>query len=198
MSNNSIFESLMDNPDVRHAVNHHVESQIAFHAIWDIDWYLKGKLVKDGPEPPNTFTTEGINRMLDILFYTASKGAELIWKVGVYKNNVTPAVGHTAADCLGAAGTYGALQGTTDFTGSAYPSYQTASAADRSITNSATQKAEYIFAGSFTCHGVFLGTASDPTSTSGYLMSAKKLTNAKPVDSPDGAAIGYTITVTTS
>lgn len=192
----NVILSLWDVLDFRYAWKHRVESKAQVHGIWDIDWFIGGKMIKEGPLF-NTFTTEGLAKLLNTEFWTDSKVASKIWYVGAYKNNVTPAVGNTAAVHLGAAGTYGALQATTDIDESAYPSYNTAETATASITNSAN-KAELTFAGTFTVYGVFLGTASDPTAVDGTLMSAKKLSSAKSVDDGDGAAIQYTISVTTS
>jgi hypothetical protein len=197
--NQKIIESLADDPNVRYAAKHPIESHIGFEGIYQCDVFRRGTLISGGyPEPPNTFTTEGIARMLNIMFHDIAKDASHIWYVGLFKNNVTPAVGNTAAVHLGAAGTYGAVQPTTDIDEAAYQSYTTADTATASITNSVAGKAEFTIADTITIYGAFLGSSSDPTDTSGYLMSAKKFTSARAVVDDDEVSITYAISVTTS
>jgi len=193
------LDSLMDNDHVRYAAKHATESHIGLHGIWQCDVFRKGDLISGGyPESPNTFTTEGIARLLNIMFHDIAKAGSEIWYVGIYKSNVTPAVGNTAAVHLGAAGTYGACQATTDFDEAAYQAYTTADTATASITNSVAGKAEYTIADTITLYGAFLGTASDPTAVDGYLMAAKKFGSSRDVVDGDEVAITYTISVTTS
>lgn len=219
------FDSLRDNPDVRYAAKHPVESHFGLNGIFQCDVYRPRKNLKPGqhfvtdqngkpirnpktgaflisggmPEPfPNTFTTEGIARMLNIMFHDISKAGSEIWYVGIYKNNVTPAVGNTASVHLGAAGTYGACQATTDFDEEAYQSYTTADTETASITNSVAGTADFTIADTITIYGAFLGSSSDPTDTTGYLMSAKKFGSSRSVVDDDAISITYTISVSTS
>lgn len=195
-----IIESLRGNPDARYAARHPVESNIQLHGIWQCDHYRDGKLISGGyPEPPNTFTIEGMARLLNIIFHDIAKPDSEIWYVGLFKNNVTPAIGNTAAVCLGAAGTYGACQD-ADYNVPATncPPYNTADTAIASITNSETQEAEFTAAASITIHGTYLTTIQAKTGTSGYLMSAKRFTNSRDVYANDKLAVGYTVNLTTS
>lgn len=193
------MEPIRENPDVRYAAKYPIaESGISFEGIYQCDVYRKGILISGGvPEPPNTFTTEGIARMLNIMFHDISKTGAMIWYVGLFTNSVTPAVGNTAAACLGAAGTYGAIQATTEMDQTSYPLFTTVDTSTASITNSAS-KADFTLAATLTIYGAFLGSSSDPTDTSGYLMSAKAFSNSRDVQDNDEVSITYTISVTTS
>lgn len=199
MNMKNVIESLADSDHVRYAAKYPIESHMALHGIWQCDVYRKGQLISGGyPEPPNTFTTEGIARILNIIFHDISKtGAEIMY-VGIFKNNVTPAVGNTAAACLGAAGTYGACQETTDMDEDAFQAYTTVDTATATITNSATGTADFTIAATITLYGAFMTTISDPTSTTGYLIAAKKFTSSRSVIDNDAVSVTYTISVTTS
>ena len=197
---NEIIESLRDNPDARYAAKHAVESNIILQGIAQCDIFRKGELISGGyPELPNTFTTQGMAYLLNVIFFTSSKAASLIWYVGLYKNNVTPAVGNTAAVHLGAAGTYGECQDADyDDPATSKPSYTTATTALATITNSVAGKAEYVFKQTITVHGAFLSTVAAKTATTGTLMCAKKFSSSRDVVDDDEAAITYTISLTTS
>ena len=195
-----VIEQLRANDDLRYAAKHQVESALKLQGIWQCDQYRKGKLISGGyPEPPNTFTTEGMAYALNILFFTTAKAASLIWYVGIYKLNVSPAVGNTAAVCLGAAGTYGECQDADyDDPATNKPSFTTATTAIASITNAVAGKAEFVMADSITLYGAFLSSVAAKTAVTGVLMSAKKFATARAVVADDEIAIGYTINMTTS
>ena len=197
---NDMIESLRADANARYAVKHRAESGIQLHGIWQCDQRRKGTLIAGGyPEPPNTFTTEGMAYLLNIIFFTTAKAAALIWYVGIFKNNVTPAVGNTAAVCLGAAGTYGECQDADyDDPATNKPSYTTATTALATITNAVAGKAEFVIADTITVYGAFLSTVAAKTATTGYLMSGKKFTTARAVVADDELAISYAITLTTS
>jgi hypothetical protein len=198
--NKDIIESLRCDPDARYAAMHPVESHIGLHGIWQCDHYRQGNLISGGyPEPPNTFTIEGMARLLNIIFHDIQKAASEIWYVGIYKNNVTPNEGNTAEVCLGAAGTYLACQDADyNIPATNCPAYTTADTAIASITNSATQKAEFTAAAVITIHGSYLTTIQAKTGTSGFLMSAKRFAASRPVQIGDELAVAYTISLTTS
>ena len=198
--NKRIIESLRSDSDARYAAKYPLESKIGLQGIWQCDQYRDGELISGGvPELPNTFTTEGMARLLNIIFHDITKAASEIWYVGLFKNNVTPAVGNTAAVHLGAAGTYGACQDADyDSPATNCPSYTTADTATASITNSVAGKAEFTIAASITVYGAYLTSIQAKTGTSGYLMSAKKFTASRAVIDDDELSVTYTITLTTS
>ena len=195
-----IIESLRADDNARYAAKYAVESKIQLHGIWQCDQYRKGVLISGGyPEPPNTFTTEGLAYLLNIIFFTTTKAASLIWYVGVFKNNVTPAVGNTASVCLGAAGTFGECQDADyDDPATNKPSYTTATTAIATITNAVAGKAEFTMNATITLYGSFLSTVAAKTATTGYLMCGKKFGTARTVVADDEIAIGYAVTLTTS
>ena len=198
--NKRIIESLRDDPDARYAAKHPIESGIGLQGIYQCDQYRKGELISGGyPEPPNTFTTEGMARLLNIIFHDVAKASSEIWYVGIFKNNVTPAVGNTAAVHLGAAGTYGACQDADyDDPATNCPSYTTADTATASITNAVGGKAEFTIADDIDIYGAYLTTIQTKAGTSGYLMSAKKFSDKRDVIADDELSVTYTISLTTS
>ncbi|MBW2094209.1 MAG: hypothetical protein JRI80_04905 [Deltaproteobacteria bacterium] len=195
-----MIESLRDNPELRYAAKYPIESHLGFEGIWQCDQYRNGELISGGyPETRNTFTTEGMARLLNIIFHDISKPASEIWYVGIYKNNITPSVGNTAATCLGAAGTYGECQDADyDNPATNKPAYTTADTETASITNSVAGKAEFTMAASITIYGAFLSTEAAKTATTGYLMCAKKFSSSRAVIDDDVLYVTYTISATTS
>jgi len=198
--NKGIIESLRDDPDARYAANHPIESGIGLQGIWQCDQYRGGELISGGaPELPNTFCTEGMARLLNIIFHDITKAASEIWYVHIFKANVTPAVSNTAAVHMGAAGTYNVCQDADyDSPATNAPSYTTADTATASITNSVAGKAEFTIAASITVYGACLSTIQAKTGTSGYLISAKKFTASRAVIDDDALSVTYTISLTTS
>jgi len=192
------LDHLRDNPAVRYAVKHLSESGLQFHGNVFTDHYRGGKLLSHDNQGSNTFTTEGMARLLNIMFGDVSKAASAIWYVGIFKNNVTPALGDTAAAKLGAAGTYGECQDADyDDPLTDKPSYVIASTSTASCTNAAAA-ASFTMAGSITVYGAFLSTEKAKTATTGYLMCAKKFGTARAVIDNDVLAVTYVITATTS
>jgi len=190
-----LYEPILDNLAVRYAMKHRLESAIHFIGQWQCDVFRQGRLISGGyPETPNTFTYEGLDYLEDIVFYSTSKAASKIWYVGLFDNNVTPAVANVASTSLGAGGTYGALQA-ADFDEDTYPSYNTAVAVNGVITNAANKATFTIEAVTDTLYGAFLADSSDPTSTAGHLMAAKKFGTARAVVADDAIAVTYQITI---
>lgn len=194
------LEPILDVRDNMYALKHVNESKAALQGIWQCDQYREGQLITGGvPELPNTFTTEGMARLLNIIFHDISKAGSEIWYVHIFKSNVTPAVGNTAAVHMGAAGTYGICQDADyDSPATNAPAYTTADTATASITNSVAGKAEFTIADSITVYGACLSTIQAKTGTNGYLMSGKKFSASRAVIDDDELSVTYTITLTTS
>jgi len=190
-----------DNADLVYAAMHREESRIQFTGNVHLRHERGGLVLHDDWEPThNTFTTEGMNRLLDLIFGTASKAGSAIWYVGIFKNNVTPGTTDTAAAKLGAAGSYGECQD-ADYSTPATnkPSYVIAASASGSCTNTASAASFTIANGAnLTIYGAFLGTGAAKTDTTGYLMCAKKFATARTVIAADVLAVTYQITCTTS
>jgi surface antigen len=191
---------ILDDSNAMYGLKHATESGFRLQGIWTCDQYRDGYTVPAGGcmrETPNTFTTEGLSFLLRTMFWTTSKAASLIWYLGIFQNNVTPAVGNVASTALGAAGTYGAVQATSDVDETVVEPYTTVTTATASCTNAAS-KAEYTMADSMTIYGAYLTNSSDMTSVAGTLMSGKKFSTARTVIADDVLSVSYVISLTTS
>ncbi len=187
-----------DNADLRYAVKHLRESNLNFHGHVFTDHFRDGRLIHTCDQGGNTFTTEGMAYLLNIIFGTTSKTGSAIFYVGIFKNNVTPAVGDTAAAKLGAAGAYGECQDADyDSPATDKPSYTIATTSTATCTNAASP-ASFTIAGSITVYGAFLSTSKAKTATDGYLMCAKKFGTPRAVIDNDVLSVTYAITATTS
>jgi hypothetical protein len=187
-----------DDAAIKYAAKHFQESGLNFHGHVFTDHFRAGQLIHSCDQGGNTFTTEGMAYLLNILFGTTSKAASNIWYVGIFKNNVTPAVGDTAATKLGAAGTYGECQDADyDSPATNKPSYIPASTVTASCTNAASVASFTMNAG-ITVYGAFLSSETAKTATTGYLMAAKKFSSARAVIADDVLAVTYVISCTTS
>jgi hypothetical protein len=187
-----------DNADLRYAVKHLRESNLNFHGHVFTDHFRDGRLIHTCDQGGNTFTTEGMAYLLNIIFGTTSKTGSAIFYVGIFKNNVTPAVGDTAAAKLGAAGAYGECQDADyDSPATDKPSYTIATTSTATCTNAASP-ASFTIAGSITVYGAFLSTSKAKTATDGYLMCAKKFSASRAVIDDDELCVTYVITATTS
>lgn len=194
----NMINQLRDDPEARYAAKHPIESNLSLAGLYQCDQYRKGELISGGyREAPNTFITEGMDYLLEVIFGTTSKTGAAIWALGIFQNNVTPAAANVASTALGAAGTYGAVQATSDVDETVFESYTIAAAASASCTNAAS-KAEYTMADTMTIYGAFLGDSSDMTSIAGKLISAKKFSASRDVIADDVLSIGYVISLTTS
>ncbi len=192
------LNNLRDSAETRYAAKHFMESGLNLHGHVFTDHYRKGELIHTCDQGGNTFTTEGLNYLLDIIFGTTSKAGSAIFYVGIFKNNVTPGLTDTASAKLGAAGSYGECQDADyDSPATNKPAYTIAAAASRSCTNAASA-ASFTIAGSITVYGAFLGTGAAKTDTTGKLMCAKKFTTARAVVDNDVLAVTYVVTCTTS
>jgi hypothetical protein len=185
-----------DNADLRYAAKHVQESGLSVHGHVYTDHYRDGKLIHHCNQGGNTFTTEGMARILNIVFRAQTTEANIY--VGIFKNNVTPAVGDTAAAKLGAAGTYGECQDADyDSPATNKPAYTIASTATASCTNAAST-ASFTMATTLTVYGAFLSTVAAKTATTGTLFCAKAFSSSRAVIDNDVLAITYTLSLTTS
>jgi len=185
-----------DNADLRYAAKHQRESGLNFHGHVYTDHFRDGKLLHHCDQGGNTFTTEGMARILNIVFRAQATEAAIY--CGIFKNNVTPAVGDTAAVKLGAAGTYGECQDADyDSPATNKPAYTIVSTSTASCTNAAAPASFTMNAG-ITVYGAFLSTIAAKTGTTGTLYCAKAFTSSRAVIDADVLAVTYTISCTTS
>lgn len=190
--------ALRENKDLRYAVKNQAESNLGFIGNVHVKHTRKDKVLHDAWEPePNTFTTEGMAYLLNLCFGATGKAAAAIWYVGIFKANITPAVGDTAAAKLGAAGTYLECQDADyDVPLTNKPAYTIAVTATAVCTNTAS-KASFTIAATITVYGAFLSYGAAKTDTAGKLICAKKFTTARAVIDDDGLDVTYQITATT-
>lgn len=193
------MEQIRDDKEMLYALKHQRDG-VLFQGIWQCDQYRDGVLVAGGsPELPNIFTTQGMARLLNIMFHDIAKAASEIWYVGIFKNNVTPALGDTAATKLGAAGAYGECQDADyDDPLTDKPQYTTEDTATAVITNAVAGKAHYVMDAGITVYGAFLSTEKAKTATTGYLVCAKKFAASRAVIADDELYVTYQITCSSS
>jgi hypothetical protein len=193
------LQRFRDIADLRYAARHRQESGIKLTGNVHLKHTRGGLVLLEGWEPnPNTFTTEGMAYLLNIIFGTTSKTGSAIWYVGIFKGDVTPAVGDTAAAKLGAAGTYQECQDADyDAPLTNKPSYTIAATSTAVCTNAAA-KANFVMNAGITVYGAFLGDAAAKTGTGGKLMCAKRFASSRAVIADDELAVTYQITCTTS
>ena len=190
------LEHFRDNADLRYAAKHQRESGLNFHGHVYTDHFRDGKLLHHCDQGGNTFTTEGMARILNIVFRAQTTEAAIY--VGIFKSNVTPAVGDTAAAKLGAAGTYGECQDADyDSPSTNKPAYTIASTSTASCTNAASA-ASFTINASITIYGAFLSTAAAKTANTGTLFCAKAFSSSRAVIADDVLAVTYVISCTTS
>jgi hypothetical protein len=189
------MEPILENRELQYAVKHQGDG-CAFQGIWQADQYRDGVLISGGyKEPPNTFCTAGIARLLNIMMHDVAKAGSEIWYVGIFKNSISPAAGDTVAK-LGAGGIWGECQNSDyDSPADNKPSYTTTSTTTAVITNAVAGPAEFTMAGSLTVYGAFLSTEKAKTATTGYLLCGKTFTASRAVIADDVLSITYEITV---
>jgi hypothetical protein len=145
----------------------------------------------------NTFTTEGMAKLLNIMFHDISKAASHIWYVGIFKNNITPALADTGAK-LGSGNAYGECQDADyDNPLTNRPAYTTEDTTTAVITN-VNAKAHFVMNASITVYGAFLVDTAAKTSAAGTLMCAKRFGTPRAVIADDEIYVTYQITCTTS
>jgi hypothetical protein len=195
------FDVFRDNGDLVYAAKHRIESGLRLTGNVHVRHTRGNEVLWDAWEPThNTFCTEGMAALLNIMFFTTSKAGAAIFYVGIFKNDVSPTTSSTAAVCLGAAGTFGECQD-ADYSSPATnkPSYVVTSTATAGTDNSAAPASFTIATlADFTVYGAFLSTATAKTATSGYMIAAKKFGTARAVIAADVLAVTYAIALTTS
>jgi hypothetical protein len=131
----------------------------------------------------NTFTTEGLNYLLDVAFGGATQSTP--WYVALFSGPATPAIGWTAASWA------------TEFQGyseSVRQTYTETTAASGSINNTAA-KATFTINASGTLYGGALMSSSVKGGSAGKLAAAGLFAATRAVVSTDSVALGYTLTI---
>jgi hypothetical protein len=190
-----IAARLAEDVEIAHALKHH-KDKLAFEGMVTAEHARGGRIIHR-QVGKNTFTTQGMAKMLNIMFHDISKAASNIWYVGIFKNNITPALGDTAAK-LGSGNAYGECQDSDyDDPLTNRPSYVTEDTTTAVISN-VNSKAHFVMAGSITVYGAFLSDAAAKTASTGTLMCAKRFGTPRAVIADDEIYVTYQITATTS
>ncbi len=166
----------------------HLETTIATLGLVKLQHFRQGKLICEMPFGKNIWTTQGMAWALNVLFGSTPKPTAIYG--GIFKNNVTPALGDTAAVKLGASGDYGECQDADYSPATNRPGYITVNTTTATITNSASPLS-FTMVQAFTIYGAFLTTRQAKTDTTGVLVCAKKLASARVVEAADVIAITY-------
>lgn len=188
------FGSVFGN-DVEHAMKHH-RDRVAFQGLVTLE-HMRGGNVLHREAGVNTFTTQGMAYMLNVMFHDIAKAASHIWYVGIFKNNITPALADTATK-LGSGNAYGECQDADyDNPLTNRPAYTTEDTTTAVISN-VNAKAHFIMNASITVYGAFLTNTQAKTDSSGVLMCAKRFGTPRAVIADDEIYVTYQITCTTS
>ena len=190
-----LFQAMKEDAEICHAIKHH-RDKLEFIGHVTMDHVRNGSVIcrQSGK---NTFTTEGMAKMLNIVFCDTSKAASKIWYVGIFKNNITPALADTAAK-LGSGNAYGECQDSDyDSPLTNRPSYATDQTTTAVISN-VNSKAHFVMNASITVYGAFLADTTAKTSSSGTLMCAKRFGTPRAVINDDEIYVTYQVTATTS
>ncbi len=178
--------------DIREAV----KAGWKFRGKVTVEHFRKGALLHK-QTGYNTFTTEGMAYLLNVMFHDIAKSAAHIWYVGIFKNNITPALADTAAK-LGSGNAYGECQDADyDDPLTNRPAYTTEDTSTAVITN-VNAKAHFVMNASITVYGAFLANMAAKTATTGVLMCAKRFGTPRAVIADDEIYVTYQITCTTS
>ena len=187
----SIVVPILDNMDDI------IEGNLVVKGIVTCDHYRKNNLIHT-QTGPNTFTTEGMAKICNIIFGTVAKTGAIGVYVGLFKANVVPAVGDTAAK-LGSGNAYGECQDADYTPATNKPNYTIVTTSTAGCTNAAA-KAEFTMAQALSpgVYGAFLSMGQAKTDVTGPLLCAKKFTTVRATEIADVLAISYVIALTTS
>jgi hypothetical protein len=190
-----LYTAMAEDKEIQHALKQH-KDKLGFTGFVTMEHMRAGQLLCK-QTGKNTFTTEGMAKMLNIMFHDISKAAAHMWYVGIFKNNITPALADTAAK-LGSGNAYGECQDADyDSPLTNRPAYSTEDTTTAVISN-VNAKAHFVMNASITVYGAFLADAAAKTSSSGVLMCAKRFGTPRAVINDDEIYVTYQITATTS
>lgn len=193
-----MFKNLMESGNLqyqRDAVKAAMSGNAQIEGLVTLDHFREGKIIYN-ETGKNIITTEGLNQILNVVFGAVAKDATIY--CGIFKSNVTPAAGNTAASQLGAAGTYGECQDADyDDPATNRPEWVDAAASAGVITNSAS-KASFTIAASITVYGAFLASSQAKTATTGVLYAAKRFDTSRAVVDDDVLQVTYQLSLSSS
>lgn len=140
----------------------------------------------------NKVTSVGIQHTLDVVLRNQTQTAQ--WSVGLYQNNLTPAITMTSSD-IGTTAGVSVIEEFTSYTEAARQAYNPTAATLTNISN-ATQRAVFTCNGAATVYGMFLANNSTKAASTGLLFSVGSFATAATVQSGDTIEVTYTLTLT--
>ena len=156
-------------------------------------------IIRDGAflgwqKDKNLVTTVGRNYLLDVSLGGSSATAS--WYIGMFKNNVTPAAGDTAAD-LGVK--YTEL---TEYSEATREVWTKNAAASSGAMSNSVARAEFNLTGSVTAYGAFFSSASAKSPNAGYntgtLLAATAFSPSRALVNGDVLLVQYDFSVTST
>ena len=190
---------ITDPKEIAYALKHILDSNLEATGNWFLEHRRDGKILHSAWEPNhNTFTTEGLALMHNVLWGSAAKPSQIY--CGLFKNNITPALADTALAKLGSGGTYGECQDADYDSPATDRALFEIAATTTAVATNAAAKCEFVMANAagITLYGGFLCTAAAKTATTGTLICAKAFATARAVADNDEISVGHTITFTSS
>ena len=210
MSKDSLVDIIKGTPDMMYALKHHksaLASGMRFRGDVKLEHYRAGKTLWNDWEPTsNLITTEGMARLLNVVFGTTTQDADLF--INLFKGSVTPLIGHTKTQLAtasqyqvcthGASGDYDAADNSASSasTGNA-PIYVCATTTTAVCTNAAA-KAHFVMDAGITITGAYICNIETITGQVGgatTLIAAKEFETARAVVADDEIYVTYAITL---
>lgn len=201
------LEQLLDDLDIRHFLrnyNHTVNESLGakLQGIYTVQQFRDGvQIAGFAPEPPNLFVEEGIHYIQNLVLGNLGKTAAYGCYLGLGRADVTPLSTYTAANSLGGGNLLEALQSSGHLSSPSTnrPTFTPGAPASGVISNSASP-ASFTIGASFgtTCYTTFCTIGQTQGSTTGALLSAKRLDPVRTVSNNDILNIIYSVTITSS
>jgi hypothetical protein len=156
---------------------------LSLHGTWHIKHYRKGELIAEFDQP-NLITTEGRNRILDVMFHGTS--ATATWYIGLVDNDMFTAF--NAADVMNSHGGWIELE---DYDEAARQTWAEDAAASGAITNSTP--AAFTISDTVVIKGIFLTSVSTKGGTTGVLWCGTAFSSNINAEDDDVLSVTYTV-----
>lgn len=170
-----------------------MENKELLVGIWELKHIREGEVIY-GETGENIVTYQGMNKILDHI--GGNTTLPQTWYVNLFKNNIVPTVSDTALSCLGSNGIYGECTDSDLDPQTNRQSITFGSASNGTIAS--TNTIQFIVKQSLTIYGGFVTSTQAKLDTNGVLLSAKKFTSPRSVQSGDILQITIMYTMTTS
>lgn len=159
------------------------KANVIVGGFFDIDHLRNGKLIHR-QRAKNILVDQGLNHILNVTFNGLTQITQ--WYVGIFEGNYAPVAGDTATTIVANA------TESTAYTESTRPTYDEATSAAKSTTNSAS-RATFTINATKTIYGAFLISSSGKASATGTLIAAAKFSASRAVQNLDQLLVTYTV-----